>query len=83
MASSALVGHLNGMKANGINIVNAALLARDAGLSTNARHLASPKDKSVRGDLEKFLQLTVRRGGFEIRLIGKCTRRRVQRRHKE
>lgn len=70
LASSALVGHLNGMKANGINIINAAVLARDAGLTTSARYVASSKYLSVSQDLEKMLQLTVSRGSFMIRLIG-------------
>lgn len=72
LASSALVGHLNGMKANGINIINAAVLARDAGLSTSARHVTSFKTNG--GDLEKLLQLTVRRSAFEIRLVGQLKR---------
>ncbi|XP_046649852.1 D-3-phosphoglycerate dehydrogenase-like [Daphnia pulicaria] len=70
LASSALVGHLNGMKANGINIINAAILARDAGLVTSARHINSPKDLSLREDLDKLLQLTVTRDSYSIHLIG-------------
>lgn len=70
LASSALVGHLNGMKANGINIINAAILARDAGLVTSARHISSPKDLSLREDLDKLLQLTVTRDSYSIHLIG-------------
>ncbi len=59
------------MKANGINIINAAVLARDAGLTTSARHVASPKFLSeAPEELEKMLQLTVRRGSFSINLIG-------------
>ena len=59
------------MKANGINIINAAVLARDAGLTTSARHVTSAKClPQVPGDLEKMLQLTVRRGSFSINLIG-------------
>jgi hypothetical protein len=70
LASSALVGHLNGMKANGINIINAAVLARDAGLVTSARHICSPKDLSLREDLDRLLQLTVTRDSYSIHLIG-------------
>lgn len=70
LASSALVGHLNGMKANGINIINAAVLARDAGLITSARHVATSKYLSVGGELDKLLQLNVRQGSFDIRLVG-------------
>lgn len=70
LAISALVGHLNGMKANGINIINAAILARDAGVSTSARHVGSSKYLSIREDLDKVLQLTVSRGPYTMQLIG-------------
>lgn len=70
LASSALVGHLNGMKANGINIVNAAILARDVGVTISTRHVGSSKYLSIVQDLEKLLQLTVARGPFNIQLIG-------------
>jgi len=68
LASSALMGHLNGMKENGINIVNAMILAKDAGLVTNARHVKTSilKDKG----LDKLLQLTVKRGPTILELIG-------------
>ena len=68
LASSALMGHLNGMKENGINIVNATILAKDAGLVTNARHVKTSilKDKG----LDKLLQLTVKRGPTILELIG-------------
>lgn len=58
------------MKANGINIINAAVLARDAGLVTSAQHINSSKDLSLREDLEKLLQLTVTRESYSIHLIG-------------
>ena len=68
LASSALVGHLNGMKSNGINIVNAAVIGQDRGLTISARH-----DKNaVAKDLDKLLQLTVRRGSTVLQLIGNC-----------
>ena len=38
LASAALVGHLSGMTANGVNIVNATVLARERGVTWNARH---------------------------------------------
>lgn len=73
LASSALVGQLNGMKANGINIINAVVIGREKGLSISARHEPSKKptlDTNVNEDLEKSLQLTVRRGTSQIQLIG-------------
>jgi len=73
LASSALVGQLNGMKANGINIINAVVIGREKGLSISARHEPTKKptlSTSVSEDLEKSLQLTVRRGTSQIQLIG-------------
>lgn len=68
LASSALVGHLNGMKNNGINIINAAVIGKDRGLTISARH---EKDVTVcKSDLDKLLQLTVRRGSASLQLIG-------------
>lgn len=58
------------MKANGINIVNAAILARDVGVTISTRHVGSSKYLSIVQDLEKLLQLTVARGPFNIQLIG-------------
>lgn len=70
LASSALVGHLNGMKANGINIVNAGVLARDAGLTTTARHVASSQNLSFGEDLDKMLVLNVKRAKSCLQLVG-------------
>ena len=67
LASSALVGHLNGMTSNGINIINALLLAKDAGISCTARHVTS---KCAKFDLDRMLQLTIQRGLVHLDLIG-------------
>lgn len=74
LASSALVGHLNGMKVNGINIVNAAIIAGDRGLTVSALHVGTKLRPSpiVNEDMDKMLQLTVRRGSSVLQLTGTC-----------
>jgi len=69
LASSVLVGHLSGMKANGINIINAGILARDVGLSTTGHHVLTT-GAAVRHELSSLLQLTVHQGSSQVQLIG-------------
>ena len=58
------------MKTNGINIINAGILASDAGLSTSGRHVLTTS-AAVRHELDSLLQLTVRRGqSSQVELIG-------------
>ena len=57
------------MKTNGINIINAGILASDAGLSTSGRHVLTTS-AAVRHELDSLLQLNIRRGSSQVELIG-------------
>ena len=78
LASSALVGHLNGMTSNGVNIVNSLLLARDRGIRCTARHFAAVPahllpavPAAICSHLERMLQLTVNIGSsVSVSLVG-------------
>lgn len=73
LASAALVGHLSGMTANGVNIVNATVLARERGITWNARHTTRDEVGVVGSgseELDRMLRLSVTRGSYSLHLTG-------------